>query len=61
VDGNKRTGLAAGALFLELNGHVLASSNELAVVLAQRIALGRVTPEEIAAWLREHSRPATAA
>ena len=56
VDGNKRTGLAAGALFLELNGHTLTATNEEAAAFTQRIAVGRVTQTEIAAWLREHSR-----
>jgi death-on-curing protein len=55
VDGNKSTGLAAAALFLELNGHLLTGTNDEAVDLTQRVAQGVITVAEIAAWLRDHT------
>jgi death-on-curing protein len=60
VDGNKRTGLAAVALFLELNGRLLTATNDEAADLVQRVAQGLTTVAEIAAWLRDHTgeRPA---
>lgn len=56
VDGNKRVALAATGLFLELNGYRLTANNEQAVLLLLRVATGRATLEEMAAWLETHSQ-----
>jgi len=52
VDGNKRIALAVGAIFLELNGHVLDASEAEAVVIFQQLAAGDLTEEALAAWFR---------
>ena len=57
VDGNKRTALVAVGLFLELNDHRLIASNEEAVAFIQRMIAGQLEMEEIASWLKAHSRP----
>lgn len=57
VDGNKRTALAATGVFLELNGYRLVSSNEEAVDFIRGVIAGQMELEELAAWLRTHSRP----
>jgi death-on-curing protein len=53
VDGNKRTGLLAAAVFLEANGKRFAASEEDAFVQTLALAAGAVTGGEFAAWL-EH-------
>jgi death-on-curing protein len=55
VDGNKRTAFAATGIFLELNGHVLAASNDDAVGFVRRVIVERLDVQEIASWLRTHS------
>jgi death-on-curing protein len=57
VDGNKRTALAAAAIFLELNGHTLTASNETVLEFTRQVALGRMEPVDIATWLEAHSQP----
>jgi death-on-curing protein len=57
VDGNKRTALAAAAIFLELNGYRLVSSNVEAVDFIRGVIADQMELEELAAWLRTHSRP----
>lgn len=56
LDGNKRTGLMAMGLFLELNGYSLTATNEGAEHFTVRIAKGEVEREEIAGWLGKHSQ-----
>lgn len=56
VDGNKRTALAAMGIFLELNGHTLTASNEQALDFTRQVTRGEIAPQEIAAWLKAHSR-----
>jgi len=58
VDGNKRTGLAAVAIFLELNGYVLAASNQAVLEFTRQVAVGGMELAEMATWLEAHSRPA---
>lgn len=58
VDGNKRTGIAAAALFMAQNGYrLVASSPEL-----EDFVLAAVTSNleirEIAAWVEENCQPA---
>jgi death-on-curing protein len=52
VDGNERTGIAAAALFLRMNGHRLdATSAELAKFVLE-VAQSQHTLDEITAWLQ---------
>jgi len=56
VDGNKRTGMAAGALFLRQNGYALKVDNEEVVSIALGIAQSQLDLDQIAAWLKENSQ-----
>jgi death-on-curing protein len=60
VDGNKRSGLLAAALFLEVNGIRVRVAEEEAVVHMQALAAGTITPAEFATWLARGCGPATA-
>jgi death-on-curing protein len=53
VDGNKRVGLAAGLVFLALNGRPLHVSPVELYALAMRVAMGRSREASVAAWLRQ--------
>lgn len=57
VDGNKRTGMTAAALFLRRNGYQLKASQNDLVRTAMRAAQSQLTIEEIAVWLKENSKP----
>jgi death on curing protein len=57
IDGNKRTGFIAGAIFLELNGYILSASNAEVVEITLSLAAGEVNEEEFAFWLKENSKP----
>jgi death-on-curing protein len=52
VDGNKRLGFAAMAVFCEINGQRLTMSNEAAYQLTMSVARGELDAPEIAAALR---------
>jgi death on curing protein len=54
VDGNKRTGLTAAAMFLRMNGYHLAASNEEVQSFTLSIAMGKESVETIAKWLEAH-------
>ncbi|NIN69632.1 MAG: type II toxin-antitoxin system death-on-curing family toxin [Anaerolineae bacterium] len=56
VDGNKRTGVVAAAIFLIRNGWTLEVSNPELEDLALRVAGGELGVAETAQWLRQHSR-----
>jgi death-on-curing protein len=56
VDGNKRMALAAIDVFLQLNGHELAASEEIAAATIRALAEGRLSENELARWVRENSR-----
>jgi death-on-curing protein len=56
VDGNKRTGLTAAALFLQINGWKLDTSHEELESFVLEIAIGRHDVGEIANWLRAHTQ-----
>lgn len=56
VDGNKRTGMTAGALFLRLNGYALKAANEDLVGVALGIAQSQLALDQIAVWLKDHSQ-----
>ena len=58
VDGNKRTAIAAAALFLRWNGYALVVDQDEMVHFTLACAQSQVELENIAAWLRENSVPA---
>ncbi len=56
VDGNKRTGMTAGALFLRRNGYALKAANENLVSIGLGIAQSQLELDQIAAWLKENTQ-----
>jgi death-on-curing protein len=59
VDGNKRTGIAAAALFLRINGYWLDASNVELEKFTLEAARSQHTTHELAAWLQAHARSIT--
>lgn len=55
VDGNKRTGFAVAALFLELNGYRLVANETEAGI--HGLAAGEMREADYAAWMEAKSRP----
>jgi len=55
VDGNKRVGLEAALLFLEINGHSIETTDEALVDLVLETAQGHATKQQIAEFLRTHA------
>ncbi len=51
LDGNKRIGLAALAVFLEANGFSLICSVEEETAMVLRAAASEITEEEWTAWV----------
>lgn len=58
VDGNKRLGWLATAVFLDLNGHPVSAVDDDVFDLVMRVAGGTTDVEEIAAALSTWSSPA---
>ena len=58
-DGNKRIGFLAIVTFLGLNGRALRATDAEVVTEMLALADGRVSEEELAAWIREHSAKGT--
>ncbi len=56
VDGNKRTGIGAAAMFLSLNGYMIIASNKELLDLTMQIAQKRTTIGEIANWFETHTK-----
>ncbi len=54
VDGNKRTGLMAGYVFLACNGLRLTASELDVVHVVTLLAASEIEESEFAAWLREN-------
>ncbi len=59
VDGNKRTGITATGLFLQLNGVQITTSQEELERFTRAVAGGQIPFGEIVIWLQTHSRPIT--
>ncbi len=57
VDGNKRTGVTASALFLLHNSYRLTATNSELEVFTRRVADFRPGISEIADWLQIHTVP----
>ena len=55
ADGNKRSGLVAIELFLELNGYSLVADDDNVLATILSVAAGDMSEEELAAWLRENT------
>jgi death on curing protein len=55
LDGNKRTGIAAAAMFLQANGYRLQISNMQLEKFTLEVARSEHTIEEIAAWLQKNA------
>ena len=56
VDGNKRTGITAAAMFLRINNYFLTASNQEVETFVLSIASGEQTVESIMEWLKMHSK-----
>ncbi len=59
VDGNKRTAYVVCRVFLMLNGEDLEATREEKYLTFLRVADGSVSEEELANWIRGHSRADT--
>ena len=55
IDGNKRTGLAAMAVFLGLNGYTFEQPGPQTVLVMEGLADGSVGESDLVEWLRKHS------
>ena len=55
VDGNKRTGFLAAALFLQLNGYRFQATESDVVERTLALASGSIGADEYAEWLRANS------
>jgi len=55
VDGNKRVGLYAGLVFLEMNGHVVKVDPDELASLIIGVASSRISKDEVADFYRSHS------
>ncbi len=54
-DGNKRIGFLAIVTFLGMNGRDLVATDAEVVTEILALADGRVTEDELAGWIRQHS------
>ena len=57
VDGNKRTALASGLVFLRLNGHALHVEPKEVYAVTMQAETGSVEDAAVATYLRERIRP----
>lgn len=53
-DGNKRTGLEAALVFLQLNGYDLAVENDVLTSFILSVASGEQSLEQVQDWLKNH-------
>lgn len=57
IDGNKRTGFLAAAVFLEINGWMLTADEIDATVQTLQLAAGELSEAAYADWLRRSCEP----
>jgi death-on-curing protein len=57
LDGNKRAGFIAAALFIEINGYRFQAPEEEAVLETLALAAGETSEEAYAVWLERTSFP----
>ena len=55
LDGNKRTGIAAAAMFLRMNGYQLNAKNPELEKFALEVAQSKHHIEDMAGWFQMHS------
>lgn len=55
IDGNKRTGVTSGLVFLGLNGIDIKVQQNQLVELALMIAVKKMNIEEVSKWLKEYT------
>ncbi len=56
LDGNKRTGITAVGIFLQINGWVLTAGNHQLAQFVFQVAQTQADQKEIADWLTENSQ-----
>lgn len=56
-DGNKRTGLEAALLFLQLNDHDLVINDEPLIQFTLDVASGNHSLETVQEWFKNHIQP----
>ncbi len=56
IDGNKRTAIASTARFLDLNNYELQITDKQMENFVMRAVVKKLETEEIASWLKKHSR-----
>lgn len=59
VDGNKRVGFVAMAVFLDINGWLLEAPEPEVVQIMVAVASGELAETELATWVRSHLRELT--
>lgn len=57
VDGNKRTGHAAMAMFLSINNYIINASDDEQVEVILSVASGKLSREEFTIWLERNLKP----
>jgi death-on-curing protein len=57
IDGNKRAGLAAADVFLQLNGFEIVVDEVQAVVVFQDLAAGEIDEAVLAKWIEANAAP----
>ncbi|NUQ37225.1 MAG: type II toxin-antitoxin system death-on-curing family toxin [Caldilineales bacterium] len=55
VDGNKRVGITAAGLFLQMNGRRLSASNAEIEAFTMQVARSELTVVQMSDWLRAHT------
>lgn len=55
IDGNKRTGIAAAQVLIEANDYIFKASISVAEKFVRKLALTKISVEEISLWLKKHS------
>lgn len=55
IDGNKRTGMTTGAVFLEDNGYVFTAKEGEIEHFALKVIREKLEIREITKWFKEHS------
>ena len=56
LDGNKRTGIAAAAMFLRMNGYQLNATNTELVEFTSGVAQSKHNIEDMAGWFQMHTQ-----
>lgn len=55
VDGNKRAGVLAAVMFLDLNGYAFRPNEAEAYTIVMALAAGEIDEETLAAWIAENA------